>query len=62
MIYSNVYKNVEKEIRKTEYEYKCCLIESMATEETFTRTQERMEKIVKKLEREIEGLEAKVRS
>lgn len=37
VIYSNVYKNLEKEIRKAEYTFKCCIIENIAGREVLAR-------------------------
>ena len=53
VIYSNVYKNLEKEIHKNREVYQNLLIDSLCYEEIEVKTKEKLDKIVKKLEKEI---------
>ena len=57
VIYSNVYKTLEREIRKHEYLYRLAIIDSLAYQEVATKLREKTEKLTRKLEREIGELE-----
>lgn len=56
VIYSNVYKTLEKEIRKHEYLYRLAIIENLAYQEVSKRLHEKVSKISKKLTRDINEL------
>jgi hypothetical protein len=57
VIYSNVYKNLEKEIRRHEYLYQVALIDSLCYEEAEGKVNEKVEKNIRKLEKEIAEIE-----
>ncbi len=51
VIYSNVYKTLEKEIRKNEYLYKMAIIEGMTYREIQAKINEKVQKAAKKIEK-----------
>lgn len=57
VIYSNVYKTIEKEIRKHEQLYKLAIIDSLSYEEVLKRAHDRLHKTARKLEKDIAELE-----
>jgi hypothetical protein len=57
VIYSNVYKNIEKEIRKQEYLYKVAIIDYLSYEEVEKKIKDKVHKTAKKIEKDISELE-----
>lgn len=57
VIYSNVYKTIEKEIRKHEYLYKLAIVDYLCYEEVEKRTADRIAKTAKRIEKDIGELE-----
>jgi L-2-hydroxyglutarate oxidase LhgO len=57
VIYSNIYKDLEKEIHKHEYLYKSMLIEELCYQEAETKIKDKLEKTVKGLEKDIYELD-----
>ena len=56
VIYSNVYKTIEKEIRKHQYLYKQTIIDYLSYEEVGKKLHDKMAKTTKKIEKEIADL------
>jgi hypothetical protein len=57
VIYSNVYKTIEKEIRKHEYLYKQAIVDYLCYEEVEKRAKDRVAKTAKRIEKDIGELE-----
>jgi L-2-hydroxyglutarate oxidase LhgO len=49
VIYSNVYKTIEKEIRKHEYLYKLAIVDYLCYEEVEKRAKDRVGKTAKRI-------------
>lgn len=57
VIYSNVYKTIEKEIRKHEYLYKLAIIDCLSYEEVHKRAADRLQKTSRRIEKDISELQ-----
>lgn len=56
VIYSNVYKTIEKEIRRHEYLYKLAIVDHLAYKEVQNRLTEKTNTLAKRLEKDIAHL------
>ena len=51
VIYSNIYKNLEKEIHKHKYIYQVMLVDCLCYEEVEEKVKEKLDKTVKQLQK-----------